>query len=212
MKISKFNIYFITVIIITTILCILQNSSVLLSITSITGVIYSLLVTKNTKYAFIFGIINVANYGYILFTENIYGGLIYNVLYSLPMLIWGYINWCKKSKLKNSGIKKMNKKTKIISFILVLIVICACSYTLNMLSSNNYILDSISTILGYVGIYLMTNKYIEQWNVWVICNLVNLILWISLTINDLSNIPVVIMWFIYFINSLYGYITWNKKY
>lgn len=212
MKLNKWNLYFITATIITIAICIIQKSSVILSIISITGVIYSLLVTKNTKYAFIFGMINVANYGYILFTENIYGGFIYNVLYSLPMLVWGYINWGKKSKLKDSGIKKMDMKTKIISSILIFVTICIFGYILNILGSNNYVLDSVSTVLGYTGIYLMTNKYIEQWDIWVICNLANLTLWISLIITDLSNLPVVIMWLIYFINSLYGYITWNKKY
>ena len=212
MKINKWNLYFIFVVVVTIILCLVQKSSFLLSVASISGVIYSLLVTKNTKFAFIFGIINIANYGYILFTENIFGGFIYNVLYSLPMLVWGYINWGKKSKLKDSGIKKMCTITKVILSLLVFVIICILSYILYKFGSDNYVLDSVSTVLGYVAIYLMTNKYIEQWDIWVICNLANLFLWVSLTINDLSNIPVLTMWFIYFINSLYGYITWNKKY
>lgn len=209
---KKWNIYFILATFITVLLCIMQKSSLLLSISSITGVIYSLLIARNTKYAFIFGIINVATLGYILYIQNIYGGFLYNILYSLPMLIWGYVKWGKISNTKNSGIKKLKKKTKIIGVIILTVIIFIASYILYKLGSNNYILDASASILGYAGIYLMTNKYIEQWDVFVICNLANLGMWASITYYDMTNIPVFVMWLIYTLNSLYGYISWYRKY
>ena len=57
----------------------------------------------------------------------------------------------------------------------------------------------------------MSNKYIEQWSVWMVANLVNTILWAVLTFKDISNLPVFLMWTIYFINSVYGYLLWKRK-
>ena len=78
------------------------------------------------------------------------------------------------------------------------------------MGGNQVILDSITSVLGYIGIYLMSNKYIEQWSVWIIANLSNVILWIMLTIENMTNLPVFLMWMIYFINSVYGYLLWRK--
>lgn len=211
MKKNIWKIYFLTACVLIIICSIVQRSTILLTASSLFGVIYSLLVAKNNKYALIFGIINVSTYGYILLTESIYGGFIYNIFYSLPMLAYGLYNWNKASKKNNYGIKQLNKKTKIYVTIIMTLVIFIYCVVLDNLGSSNVVLDSITSVMGYAGIYLLSNKYVEQWDVWIISNLANLIMWITLSINDIANLPVTLMWFIYFINSFYGYVSWNKK-
>lgn len=206
------GIYFIISIIIIAISSIAQRSSTIIFLASIFGVMYVLLIAKEKPIAFIFGIINVSIYGYILFTEKIYGGAIYNILYSLPMLILGYIKWKKVNKEKNSGVKQISKKNRIILTIIFSFLIIIYSIILGKTGGNNYILDSITSVLGFLGIYLMSNKYIEQWFTWIIANVTNLILWIILSINNLNNIPMIMMWTIYLINSIYGYVSWKKLY
>lgn len=205
-------IYFILSILIVYISSILQKSNILLVISSIFGVIYSLLIAKEKRIAFIFGIINVSTYGYLLFAQKLYGGLIYNILYSLPMLIWGYIKWKKVQNKENSGVKIISNKNRIVLTIVFTLLIMSYSLVLKSIGGYNYILDSITSVLGYLGIYLMSNKYIEQWIVWIICNLANTILWYMLSAGNTNNIPMLMMWIIYLINSIYGYITWRKKY
>ena len=178
-----------------------QNSTMLLTISSMAGVSYALLIAKERKIAFILGAINVSTYGYILLKQQVYGGVFYNIIYSLPMMLYGYFSWGKASKKENSGIKTLKKKTKLALIVIFIIAIMAYAFLLN----------SITTVLGFLGIYLMTSKYFEQWIVWIISNMANLILWIILIIEDIQNLPMAIMWSIYFINSIYGYITWKRK-
>lgn len=205
-------IYFILSILIVYISSIMQKSNTLLVISSIFGVVYSLLIAKEKRIAFIFGIINVSTYGYLLFAQKLYGGFVYNILYSLPMLIWGYIKWKKVQNEENLGVKVISNKNRIILTIVFSLLIMSYSIVLKNIGGHNYILDSITSVLGYLGIYLMSNKYIEQWVVWIICNLANTILWYMLSVGNTNNIPMLMMWIIYLINSIYGYITWRKRY
>lgn len=211
MKKHIWKIYFI-VVCLTIIVCQLyQGSTLILGVSSLCGVIYSLLVAKNVKWSLIFGIVNVSTYGIILLNQNLFGGFIYNVLYSLPMLLYGFYNWNKASKKDDDGIKSLSLDVKIFGSILIILIIYICALVLSFMGSENVILDSSSSVLGYVGIYLLTNKYVEQWNIWIISDAINVILWVILSIKDPNNTSLAIMWSIYFINSFYGYISWNKS-
>lgn len=211
MKKYIWHFYFYTVIIIVFVSCVFQDASITLSIASVFGVMYSLLVARNYKLAPLFGIVNVFLYGFILLSQNMYGGFIYNVLYSLPMLIYGLYKWNKVSGNKDSGIKSVDKKTKIAVGLLTFVIILIYSVILKNLGGNYFILDSMTSVLGYLGIFLLSNKYSEQWIVWIISNFANVILWISLTVENINNLPLLIMWLVYLINSFYGFYSWNKK-
>ena len=212
-KITKsWIIYFIIANIIVLIGGIYQKSELVSIISSVSGVIYVLLVAKERRIAFIFGAINVLLYGLILLKESVYGGVIYNIVYSLPMMIYGYFAWGKKAKEKNSGVKNLSKKTRIILVIVFAIAIVVYSQILKYMGGNQTILDSITTLLGFLGIYLMTNKYMEQWQTWIIVNFTNVLMWVILVQQDIANLPVLLMWLIYLINSIYGYIVWKNKY
>lgn len=205
-------IYFIISNLIVLIGGIYQKSGLMSIISSVAGVAYVLLVAKERRIAFIFGAINVLLYGLILLKESVYGGVIYNIVYSLPMMIYGYFAWGKKAKEKNSGVKNLSKKTRIILVIVFAIAIVVYSQILKYMGGNQTILDSITTLLGFLGIYLMTNKYMEQWQTWIIVNFANVLMWVILVQQDITNLPVLLMWLIYLINSIYGYIVWKNKY
>lgn len=207
----KFKIYFMLSSILVIVCSILKNSTFILGLSSLCGVIYSLLVAKNIRISLIFGMIHVTAYGIILLNENIYGGFIYNVLYSLPMLAYGFYKWKIVDNEKNSGIKKLSKTKKTNLVIAMISITIIYAIILNCFNGSNVLYDSLTSVLGYVGIYLLSNKYVEQWNVWIISNCLCLLFWINLSINDISNLPLVVMWFIYLINSIYGYILWNLK-
>ena len=203
-------IYFVISILIVLLGGIYQKSDLLSIIASIFGIAYVLLIAKEKRIAFWLGAINVFTYGIVLWKQQIYSGVIYNIFYSLPMLIYGFFIWGKASKKENKGIRVISKRNRILLTGISTVIIIINAIILKKMGGNHVILDSITSILGYIGIYLMSNKYIEQWSVWIIANLSNVILWIMLTIENMTNLPVFLMWMIYFINSVYGYLLWRK--
>ncbi len=179
---------------------------------AILGVTYTICIMKNERIAFLFGIGNVTLLGVTLFNEKAYAGAFYNIAYSLPMLIWGFISWGEKKKNKASGIRKMNGSVHNDLIVGGVVAALLCILFITNIGGENILLDVTSSILGYIGIYLMANKYMEQWNVWILSNLVNVLLWFSFTMISIANLPVLFMWLVYLANSIYGYISWKKLY
>lgn len=189
-----------------------KNTNYISVIASVFGVIYAILIMKNCKSAFLYGIGNVLLLGIILFSQKVYAGAFYNLVYSFPMLVWGYVSWSNKQNLKDSGVRKMSSTRHNDLIVCICIAICLYAIFLENIGANQVLFDATSAVLGYVGLYLMANKYIEQWNVWLISNLVNVLLWLMLSFQSTDNIPVLVMWIVYLLNSIYGYVIWKKKY
>lgn len=188
---------------------IIFKSTIVNIIISITGIYYVYYIGKKEIKAYIFGITNVLLLGLVLLKQEVYFNAIYNLFYGLPVLIYGAYYWNKKiDKAKNN---KLNKRNKILLFgglsvfsIILLIL---------MIINNNKLLylDIFTTVTGILGMLLLANKYIEQWPVWIVSNLVNTIMWIVLSVNNTNNITVAIMWSIYLLNSIYGYYNWENN-
>ncbi len=203
-------IYSIIVLAVALGVCIYQKNNILLTTATITGITYVILTAKVNKYGFLFGIVNILLYGSILFNEKIYAGAIYNVVYAFPMLIYGYVKYVKDEQRKKLDIKSIDFKNKFWQIFILVIVIIMSSYILSLFESKLGIIDSITTILGIVGIYLLSNRYKEQWIVWIIVNLMNTVMWIILTIENIEKLPILIMWAVYLVNSVYGMFYWRK--
>ncbi|MDO5569118.1 MAG: nicotinamide riboside transporter PnuC [bacterium] len=202
------KLFIVGAIIIIIVSSLLGKSDLLNIVIAICGVIYVFLIGKKQKRAYFYGMINVVLYAFVMLNKGLYFNFIYNLFYSFPILIYGYYCW---SKIKVETINELTIKWKNILY--VFCGFMACLMILVILFSNNkaMYLDYITSISGFIAMFLMARKYKEQWLLWNLNNLTNVILWFILLINDFANIGVFIMWVIYLINSLIGYFNWEKK-
>ena len=76
-----------------------ENSNIVLEIMScivaILGVTYVFGIAKQTRYAYFFGIGNVILYSVVCYTKGLYISSMYNIFYSFPVMIYGFINLLK---------------------------------------------------------------------------------------------------------------------
>ena len=70
-----------------------------------------------------------------------------------------------------------------------------------------YLLDVITTALSINAQILMIYRYKEQWILWIIIDILQIILY---SINNII-INIVIMWFVFLCNAFYGLFIWYKK-
>jgi len=67
-------------------------------------------------------------------------------------------------------------------------------------------MDWIASSLSIVGIYLNAKKNIYCWYFWVLSSLI----WIIYSIKT-GQIPLAILWIVFFVADIYGYFEWKKK-
>ena len=181
-----------------------STSNILLEIISgvlaVCGVTYVFGIAKQSKVAYFFGITHVILYAVVCYSKGLYISAGYNLLYSFPVMIYGYINWGRVGNEENDGIKSLRK-----------LGICIFAYiSKNILNGSNVILDAIVSVSICVATFLMAKKYIEQWFLFIIANFFGLIMFLTINFNNMQDIELLIMWAIYLINSFYGMFAWKK--
>ena len=212
MNIKKMDLWCIIAPIIMMVICIITKTGWIEIVSSVTGVIYVALIAKENKYGYLFSIINVIFYAILTWQKGLNGTAIFNLAYSLPVLIYGYIFWNKNQGKDKGEIKHMNKDTRI-KLIISILGSIGIYYLVafNLFKMDNAITDAIVVCFSFVGNVLMARKYIEQWYVWITMNCVNLIFWGAASLTDTNSICLVFMWVIYLVNNLIGLIAWNRK-
>lgn len=199
---------------------ILLGDSTLALLSSLSGVITVILCAKG-KISFIyFAIFQCLTYAYISYENGIYGEAMLNALFIFPTNFLTLYLWTK-NKNKNKDKEKVigedivaNKLTKkqwmILIPTLVLSIICY-SFFLENISARQAGLDSVAVVLTIFAQFLMIFRFVEQWIVWILINIITIIIWAIVVIQDgTGDIAIIAMWLIFLLNSIWGYSNWRK--
>lgn len=130
-------------------------------------------------------------------------------LYYIIVGAYGWIKWSKSSKsISSVDFSLMHTPTRlyIYIFISIFVIFCLIAYILSIFTDSQVVYgDSFVTTLSIVAMWMLAHKYIEQWLLLIVLNIVSTFLYLY---QDLY--PTSIMYFIYAIVSIFGYIRWRK--
>lgn len=181
-------------------------------LSAILGVVYVICIAKQERKAYLFGIANVLLYALAVYNKGLYISAGYNLLYSFPVLIYGYIYWGKVAEEKTLGVKVFSTGKRIIGvFLMVVATIILATISKNIFNGTNTLMDAVVSVTTCVATFLLARKYIEQWLLFIISNLLGIILFFPRDLSYMVSIDLFVMWLVYFINSFYGYISWKKS-
>lgn len=192
------------------------------TLSAVTGVISVVLCAKGRVSNYVFGMVYVTAYAYVAFQNKLYGEVMMNLLYYVPMNVIGFVTWTKLAKKKAESTqagevskdvetRHMSSKQRMMTFVVAVVVILAYWQLLKFLGGNLALIDSCSTIVSIIAMYLQVMRYTESWIMWIFTNLISIVLWLTAMLTqDSNNITMLLMWSAYLVNSTYGYINWKK--
>lgn len=154
------------------------------------------------------GIISTLIYVYILTIYGLLGDMLINAYYFL-MSIYGWYLWTRKVDQDNyMPITTMNKKEKIravwIFFAAGIFVFLVYQFFGKWTGWTAYV-DTLTTALFFVGMWLMAKKKLENWYVWIIADLISIPLYLYKGLLFSS-----ILFFVMTIIAIYGYKAWKN--
>ena len=127
--------------------------------------------------------------------------------YYLAMTVYGFIAWMRhKQKTSDLPIRHMPKKTALVwvglglVFWLVIYLILV-----NFTDSRVPVLDAFTTAFSIVGIWALARKYLEQWFVWIIVDIVTCCLYFYKDIPFKAS-----LYGLYVVIAVFGYFKWKK--
>jgi len=203
-------------------------------IAALFGVISVFYAKKENILVFPTGIISTALYVYLLSQWNLYGDLIINIYYTI-MSIYGWYMWSKiiDNKQQHIAISRTNKTDKlkafgIFAFTSVFVIVVyryynvmpndldfneSVNYAISKLTSGNLTnfregtpyLDTFTTGIFFAAMWLMANKKIENWTLWIAGNIVSIPLYFVKGYGFTG-----IQYTLFLILAIQGYITWKK--
>ena len=122
------------------------------------------------------GIISTAIYVYICFQFTLYGDLIINIYYTF-MSLYGWYMWTKMIKGEHIEITTSNQKDRLkalgIFLSTAVFVICVYLYFNRFDRITDYF-DTFTTGVFFAAMWLMANKKIEHWILWIAGNIISI--------------------------------------
>lgn len=152
------------------------------------------------------GIVSVVIYVYLCFTAGLYADMGINVFYFV-MSVYGWYNWQNPVENKILSISKNTSLQNFYYALMVLVFWVGLYFILvNFTDSTVPYIDSFTTAVCLVGMWLMALKKIENWVMWIIADT------ISVPLYWYKGLPLTSIQFLFFtFLAISGYLEWKGK-
>lgn len=178
--------------------------------TTVLGLIYVYLEYKASIALWIVGVVMPAFDVYLYYKHELYGdagmALYYTfaAIYGYVMWKWGYkLNMHTKAEHRISHLPK-NKYIKV--FICGAIVWAITYYVLIKFTDSSVpALDAFTNAVSIVALWALSKKYIEQWLLWIVVDIVCAFLYINKGIPFKAG-----LYALYVVIAVFGYIKWKR--
>lgn len=189
----------------------ITDSTLVSLVCALLGIGHVILVRVGHRHAMSFGAIQALIYCIISFNAKIYGDFMLNI-YNVFFLTCGFIEWTKNSKDNRLEIRKLSKAKALETIICTFVIYFSLVVILKIVGGFNPYLDATTTTLCIVGVWLMSNRYIECWVAYNLNNAISVGLWTTLLLQGNANAPVMMFMFgCYLVNSIYATKQWSKQ-
>ena len=169
------------------------------------SVLYS---KKKNVLVFPTGIISTGIFIYLLWKWELIGDMTINFYYTI-MSVYGWYHWTRKKEGKIefpiSWINQKEKKWAALLFVFTIIFIIIIYKFFDKFTSWTAYVDTFTTGLFFVGMWLMAKRKIENWIFWIVGDIISIPLYFYKGYTITS-----IQYFIFTIIAFYGYIEWKK--
>ena len=163
---------------------------------------------KDSILVFPTGIISTIIFVYLLYKWELIGDMMINAYYFSMSIYGGYL-WTRKiDKTHFIPITKttlQEKKMAIIIFIFTLFFVFIVYQFFDKWNSWVAYVDTITTAIFFVGMWLMAKKKLENWLFWIVGDIISVPLYLYKGYTFTS-----FQYLIFTIIAIYGYLAWKK--
>lgn len=127
--------------------------------------------------------------------------------YYLAMTVYGFVAWMRhKQKAKELPIRHMSQKTALLWLGIGLACWLAIYFILSRFTNSTVpVADAFTTAFSIVGIWALARKYLEQWFVWIVVDVVTSVLYFYKDIPFKAS-----LYALYVVIAVFGYFKWRQ--
>lgn len=155
------------------------------------------------------GIISTAIFVYILLVYGLLGDMLINAYY-FSMSIYGWWVWTRKIDdnhfIPITQMTGLEKKWAILLFLSTIVFVFGIYIIFKKFDSWTAYVDTLTTAIFFVGMWLMAKKKLENWTFWIIGDIISVPLYLYKGLVFSS-----FQYFLFTIIAIYGYRAWKKS-
>ncbi|WP_452597785.1 nicotinamide riboside transporter PnuC [Pontimicrobium sp. MEBiC01747] len=164
---------------------------------------------QNKIWVFPTGMISTVIFVYLLLKWTLLGDMMINAYYFI-MSVYGWYVWTRKvddtSVTPISVATPKEKKISIVIFFATLLFVFAVYNMFNKWSGWTAYIDTITTAIFFVGMWLMARRKIENWFFWIIGDIISVPLYFykGFTFTSFQYLGFTVI-------AIFGYLAWKKN-
>ncbi len=189
-----------------------SNNGYITLIASLIGVTSIIVNAKGNPTGQAMMIIFSIMYGIISYSCKYYGEMITYLGMTAPMAVVALVSWIKNPYGDGKEVKV--NRIKLSEVVLMIIIGTAVTFIfyfiLKYFNTSNLEVSTISVLTSFVAVYLTFRRSIFFSLAYAMNDIILIILWGLASFNDTSYISVVVCFIMFFINDIYGFISWNR--
>jgi len=175
-----------------------------------TGLLSVWLAKQNKLGVYPSGMVSTAIYVYLLLKAGLLGDFLINAYY-FAMSVYGWIFWTRQKEGKSlNPINKMNgteKQWSFYLFVLSLLFVGGVYAVFGKWSSWTALIDTFTTAVFFVGMWLMARRKIAHWIFWIVGDLISIPLYLYKGLALTS-----FQYLIFTLIAIFGYSQWKRIY
>lgn len=184
-------------------LIILESVGVLFGLLS---VIYS---KRENILVFPTGIISTSIFVYILLVYGLLGDMMINIYY-FSMSVYGWYLWTRKVDATHfipiTRTTAKEKKWSVVLFVITILFVVLVYVIFKKFNSWTAYVDTLTTAIFFVGMWLMAKKKIENWIYWIVGDVISVPLYLYKGL-----VFTALQYFVFTGIAILGYIAWKKS-
>lgn len=192
---------------------IFDRDSVMTLIASLIGVTSLIFNAKGNPFGQFLMILFSVLYGMISYRFSYYGEMATYLGMTGPMALFALITWLRNPYHGNKAeveVNQLDKREVAGMFFMSAIVTWVFYYILAVFHTANLVPSLISVTTSFVAVYLTFRRSAFFALAYAANDVVLIVLWTLAARSDLSYLSVVICFFMFLINDLYGFASWIK--
>lgn len=176
----------------------------------ITGLLSVWFAKQDKVWVYPTGMVSTAIYVYLLVKAGLLGDFLINAYY-FAMSIYGWKFWTQQKEgvtvHQIDKVSSLEKKWSFFLFVLSLLFVGGLYTILGRWASWTAPIDTFTTALFFVGMWLMARRKIAHWIYWIIGDLISIPLYLykGLVLTSFQ-------YLIFTLIAIFGYIQWKKVY
>lgn len=181
-------------------------------IASLIGATALIFVAKGYVLGQILTVVFALFYGVISFGFRYYGEMITYLGMTSPMAILATVSWIRNPYKETREVKvsRMTKGKTLLMLILSAVVTAVFYFILRTLGNESLVVSTVSVTTSFLASYLTFMRSPYYALAYAANDVVLIVLWVVASISDVSYVPMVVCFSMFFINDMYGFVNWQR--